>query len=291
LKLKDVCQINQGILSGADSVTDNHKKKYKVQEDKGDGIFVLDINNPKDKDLIEHLNPMEKSILHPFYKNSDIKKFYFQPEISKFVLYITKNVDIKQYPNIKKHLLKFKSILTARLETYKEKYQWYCLHRERKQEIFEKTKIVCSRRSKSNIFALETEKRYEQSDITIITSDIYDPVLLLGILNSSLIELWLKNKGKRKGELLELYYEPLSEIPIPKIDKHDKNSLALSIITTTNSILENKKISPETSTKVLESQINKLVYQLYDLTEEEIKIVENEIHKSASKDKELSLAS
>ena len=41
-----------------------------------------------------------------------------------------------------------------------------------------------------------------------------------------------------------------------------------------NKIVEAKKVNPSTDTSALESEIDRLVYQLYGLTEEEIKIVE-----------------
>ena len=42
-----------------------------------------------------------------------------------------------------------------------------------------------------------------------------------------------------------------------------------------NQILEIKKQSSTADTTDLESQIDQLVYQLYDLTEEQIKVIEN----------------
>jgi len=42
-------------------------------------------------------------------------------------------------------------------------------------------------------------------------------------------------------------------------------------------ILENKKRNPQANTSKYEKEIDNLVYQLYDLTEEEIKIVEGNI--------------
>jgi len=42
-----------------------------------------------------------------------------------------------------------------------------------------------------------------------------------------------------------------------------------------NNILSLKQSDKKSDTSNLESQINQLVYQLYDLTEDEIKIIEN----------------
>ena len=76
------------------------------------------------------------------------------------------------------------------------------------------------------------------------------------------------NKGKRKGESLELYYTPLSEIPIKKA-KNQKEFIAI-----VDQILTLKKENPQADTSDLENEIDELVYQLYELTPEEIKIVQ-----------------
>jgi type II restriction/modification system DNA methylase subunit YeeA len=46
------------------------------------------------------------------------------------------------------------------------------------------------------------------------------------------------------------------------------------VITLVNQILDQKSANPNADTSALENQIDQLVYQLYDLTEEEIKIIE-----------------
>ena len=92
----------------------------------------------------------------------------------------------------------------------------------------------------------------------------------LGILNSKLIFFWLYNRGKRKGDMLELYLTPLSEIPIPK----DKNNYASKIVKLVENIIEKKKGNSELDTSSIERQIDELIYNLYELTDEEIKIIE-----------------
>jgi adenine-specific DNA-methyltransferase len=86
-------------------------------------------------------------------------------------------------------------------------------------------------------------------------------------LNSKLYYFWLYNKGKRKGESLELYYTPLTEIPVKKITESEQQPF----IELVESIISKKGIA----TSELENKIDKLVYQLYGLTKEEIEIVEN----------------
>jgi len=90
---------------------------------------------------------------------------------------------------------------------------------------------------------------------------------ILALLNSKLYFFWLYNKGKRKGESLELYYTPLTEIPIKKISLTEQQPF----IDLVEKIISKKG----TSTSDLEKKIDQLVYKLYDLTAEEIQIIEN----------------
>ena len=57
---------------------------------------------------------------------------------------------------------------------------------------------------------------------------------------------------------------------LPFVDTDDYEP----IITLVDHILEAKKLDPQSDTSVLEAEIDRLVYDLYGLTEDEIRIVE-----------------
>ena len=89
---------------------------------------------------------------------------------------------------------------------------------------------------------------------------------MLALLNSRLYYLWLYRRGKRKGEALELYGKPLSEIPIKKITKADQKPF-ISIVDKIFAITQDQDYisNPAKQARVgeLESQIDQLVYMLY----------------------------
>lgn len=85
--------------------------------------------------------------------------------------------------------------------------------------------------------------------------------------------VWLYHKGKRKGETLELYQKPLSEIPIKKASSDIQNS----IVKIVDEIIALKKTNPNHDTSSLERQIDVIVYKIYALTDAEIKIIEQSI--------------
>ncbi len=91
---------------------------------------------------------------------------------------------------------------------------------------------------------------------------------LLAILNSKLINYYFRLNFNNK----DIYAYQLEQIPIC-FDSSRKNE----IINIVNQIIKAKKQNPKSITTTLESQIDHLVYQLYGLTEEEIKIVEESV--------------
>lgn len=100
--------------------------------------------------------------------------------------------------------------------------------------------------------------------------------MLLGLINSTIVLKWLRYRGKLNGETLVLYYEPLSEIPIPTITPQNQ-PIVDKIEELVGQILEikggNDVGGVADSTEYLETQIDTLVFNLYGLTEEERAVV------------------
>ena len=84
-----------------------------------------------------------------------------------------------------------------------------------------------------------------------------------------------KTKGAFTKAKIYHYYE----LPVRKCAAFEQDA----IINKVNEILSDKYSNPSADTSALESEIDRLVYQLYGLTEEEIRIVEGKKKKNASK--------
>jgi type II restriction/modification system DNA methylase subunit YeeA len=97
---------------------------------------------------------------------------------------------------------------------------------------------------------------------------------LLAIFNSKLATFYHFNSSPKatKGAFPKILVYDVNNFPLPK---HIDNATQGKIETLVNQILTKKSQNYSADTKDLENQIDQLVYQLYDLTEEEIKIVEN----------------
>ncbi|NUM40156.1 MAG: N-6 DNA methylase [Leptospiraceae bacterium] len=190
------------------------------------------------------------------------------------------------------------------------KYQW-CIEKERwisygkwlaepryKAPFDDDKKIVIRQTSDRLIAHLDTNKYLSLKNVhnLRVTNSELSYEYLLAIINSKLLDWWYQKLIPEKGRVFaEVKVVNLEKLPIKIIDtknnteiqkqneiiKHVETLLKLNADkqnTTLPSQLEmiNNRIDHA------ESKINELVYQLYELTEEEIKIVEERsLHKSA----------
>ena len=101
---------------------------------------------------------------------------------------------------------------------------------------------------------------------------------LLGLLNSSLIFWIYKKIGKKKGKIFEIATRELSLLPIvfPGNTNKQFNNLVEKVFSITKDEDYLKSTQKQVQVKVLEREIDQLVYKLYGLTPEDIKIVEGE---------------
>ncbi len=275
--LGSVCEVNQGLRTGADKVSPKHIIEYgeSVDYKVGDGIFILGINEVSKLNF----NKFEESRIKKLYKNSDIYKYVVNESTNLRLIDLfypnDKYLDIKKLPNILKHLTKFRFILEGRKENANgidkaiARGEFYYASVRRKLN-FSIPKIVSPQRSKSNVFAYTDIEWFASADVYYITDSSGKQNLkyILGLLNSKLYLTWLIHRGKTKGAMLELYQQPLSEIPIKLTENTNK------IQSIVDKIIESK--SKQIDTRSLEQQIDNLVYKLYELTYEEVKIIDPE---------------
>src|SRR5690554_2692606 len=151
------------------------------------------------------------------------------------------------------------------------------IHSCKRKDIFESAeKLMFRRVSSSLIFTYDNEQFYALNTLVIVNKKDLDkgPDLkfILGLMNSKLMNYVYSNKFKStKTVFSEIQARSIKELPIPKISE----SQELEIVELSKRIIELKQI--DSATIELEKEIDQMVYQLYDLTEEEIDIIENSI--------------
>ncbi len=217
-------------------------------------------------------------IIRPFVLGRNIKP-YAIPEAEKYLIKFEKGFTnshrknqeawawlFSEYPVICDYLIPFKD--KAEKRTDKGDYWWELRACDYYQE-FEKPKIMYQKFQVKPCFIYDDQGLYCNDSMWIISKD--DKVLL-AILNSNM-GWWLISKyctAIQNG--YQLIWKYFGQIPIPKA-----NSKQAKLITSiVDKILTAKKGDRHADTSKLEKEIDALVYQLYELTEEEIKIVEGE---------------
>jgi type I restriction-modification system DNA methylase subunit/predicted type IV restriction endonuclease len=256
--------------------------------------FVIDAETRK-RLIAEDKKSAE--IIKPFLLGRDIKR-YKQPKENKYLILIPKgwtrdksnnnpwNWFVQNYPAIAQHLKPFQSKAEKR---YDKGEYWWELRACEYYEEFEKPKIMLPDISLRGNFSLDSENgKYCVNTAYIISSaDKY----LLGVLNSSLITFFYKSTSATfRGGYLRFIYQYLAIIPIQTIDfnKPAEKKMHGHMVQLVEQMLELNKQLTEAKTDhdqtliqrqidATDSQIDKLVYGLYDLTPEEITIVERSI--------------
>jgi adenine-specific DNA-methyltransferase len=256
-----ICNVRQGLHANPDKVKPKTLKDYpKLRAEVGDGVFVL---QRADGDVFH-----SSTHARPFFKNSDIKRWVTATKETRRVLYL--NDETTPDSLEKAHLQKFRAVLETRREVRKGLRLWHSLHWPREESVFESPKIVCPQRSYLNVFGYNEISWYASADVYFINSNDspIDLKAILALLNSKAYYYWLYHRGKRKGEMLELYQVPLSEVPIPELDRDTQATLVQLADQAIKSAGEGK------STASIEDVINDLIFKVFEFTAEEIKVID-----------------
>lgn len=240
-----------------------------------------------------------EEIIKPVLRSRDIGKYSYKWAglwviLAKFGFYKIAYL----YPCVVKYLSKYEKQLKNRGQCkytrtgekninkdYFGQHHWLELDNNPTDEYlneFEKEKIVWQRVTKQFSFCLVPAGLYILDSMAFLVGK--NLRYILGILNSKLIDFYVKTYVHLYGDtgfLLSNQY--VERIPIPPITPQN-HPLADQIVQKVQEILTLTQ-SPDFETnqekqqkvKELEKEIDQLVYKLYGLTEEEIRIVEGEL--------------
>ncbi len=135
---------------------------------------------------------------------------------------------------------------------------------------FEKEKIIWQAITKKFDFYYDIKGKY--SDVTTFMMTGENLKYILSILNSKLFT-YCMNNIYLQGDTFRSKNKILQNFPIPEITEENK-ILATKIENIVNEILEIKETDNQADITKQEAEIDTLVYQLYDLTNKEIEIIE-----------------
>ncbi|EIW6328686.1 TaqI-like C-terminal specificity domain-containing protein, partial [Campylobacter coli] len=269
--------IYRGILTG-------YNEAFIITTEKRNEILA----NCKDEAEKERTAKLIRKML----RGRDIKRYSYEwaglwvifipwhfPNVEKPKTMSENEQDLKeQYPSLYKHLLSHKERLSKRNKDETGiRYEWYCLQRwgANYYQEFEKEKIVYSEIVRKPQFYLDVNLNfYAEATSFILTGE--NLKYLIAFLNNDFVAFIFKTfyAGGNLGENGFRYKKAfLEKLPIPKINSKNQK-LANELVNLVDEILKAKEQDKNANTQELENKINSLVYKLYNLTEEEIKIIE-----------------
>ncbi|ELZ2120860.1 class I SAM-dependent DNA methyltransferase [Campylobacter coli] len=182
-------------------------------------------------------------------------------------------INIENYPSLKKHFDEFYPQLEKRTDKGLTPYNLRnCAYLDE----FEKEKIVWNPVSGEYLFSYIKEHIFFNNSLFMMTLDVFSLKYILAFMNSNCYKwlITLKTNLIQTGSYAYGAKDKIERLPIPKINSKNEK-LANELINLVDEILKAKEQDKNVNTQELENKINSLVYKLYNLTEEEIKIIEN----------------
>jgi len=144
------------------------------------------------------------------------------------------------------------------------------------ENLFHVPKKLINRQTGDSLIAAYDDKQFftlDSTHIQILKNENFSIKYVLALFNSALINYWYKTNICETGRVFaQVKTIHLKKIPVKNISLPQQQP----IITLVNQILSAKQENPAADTKELEREIDRLVYGLYGLTEEEIKIIEKQ---------------
>lgn len=256
----DDIKINRGITTGANSI-------FIIPKELGDKLIL---KNPKNSEIIK-----------PVLKGAEIKRYEVK-DFNNYIILTKTGVEIENYPDVYEYLVENKKELKNVYEAKKGMKKWFELRKCSYYDSFEDEKLIWTRLSSINSFAISTKKEYSIDSTSFATGQ--NLKYYCALLNSKLTFFYFKLGSVIWGsDGIKWFGEYFDSIPIIKLEPEEMKPF----IKLVDKIIEEKKQNPSANTTDLENQIDQLVYQLYELTEEEIKTIDESLSNSNSLSKTL----
>ncbi len=243
--------------------------------------FIID--EAKREQLIKQ-DPKSAEIIKPLLRGRDIERYHAQ-SVKSYLLATNYDLNIpKRYPAIYAHL----ETIAEQIELGEIKVRgkgvfhrddqgenWWNLRACAYYSEFDKEKIVWKRIGSILRFAYIQHPMYCLDSTCIATGKKVK--FLTAVLNSRVSHYQLFGLAPKTGtgDLIVSVQalEPLLVPPITEANQPIVEQIEMQV----DEILDTKHTDPEADTSNLEDEIDKLVYALYNLTEDEIAIVEGSV--------------
>jgi len=259
------------------------------------GLNAAFVISQEERDQLVSQDANSAEIIKPFLAGRDIKR-YEPPQAKHHLILFPKgwtnqhcpnNVNQwkwlqEQYPAIAAHLKPFEERAKKR---YDQGEYWWELRACEYYDAFEKPKMLLPDISLRGNFTLDGEGKYYCVNTAYIMSN--SEKYLLGILNSKLITFFYSNyAASYRGGYLRFIYQYLIDLPIVQFEKSSQEYTLLENLASQMLELHSRLRDAATDQErtvllrritATDREIDRLVYDLYDLTEDEVRIVEESV--------------
>ncbi|NLN59387.1 MAG: N-6 DNA methylase [Deltaproteobacteria bacterium] len=272
-------------------------------------VYVLELVSEDENMLqakskkLDRVVPLEINLVSPFLKGREIKPYQILPSGQAVIIpyrvkagrteLISEDELELSFPYVYAYLNENRTYLEKREHCRMKGPLWYGYIYPKNIEVMTSPKILVPDIANHASFALDESGRYSFTSgygITLKESIPENLKYILGLLNSKVLDFFLKRVSTTlRGGFFRYFTQFIEQLPIRTINFADPADVALhdQMVSLVEQMLELNKKLPESkvpqTTEVLkrqidatDRQIDQLVYRLYDLTEEEIKIVESE---------------
>jgi type I restriction-modification system DNA methylase subunit len=210
-------------------------------------------------------------IIKPWLRGRDVKRWNTTPK-DFWLCYVGWETKIALYPAIKKHLNGFRKELMDRPEVKAGRVPWYAMSRYASHywQEFAVPKIVVPAIAGDMEFAYDAAGYFLNNKASLAVPN--DPYYCLAILNSS-VSLWFAKQvfATKEGGFYDFEPRYCSQFPIPVAAPQKQKRVERLV----ERILAVKLRDVEGDVSALEREIDQLVYALYGLTPDEIKLIED----------------
>ena len=239
--------------------------------------FIID--EVKREELIAQ-DPKSAELIKPLLRGRDIERYHVK-QAGLYVLATGYDLDIpKKYPAIYEHLENIgKQIESGKIKAKgkglfnrdDQGENWWNLRACAYYSEFDKHKIVYPDIYRHQSFTIDASASYCSNTCYFIPTE---ETWLCGLLNSKSVEWYYSRLANTLGSGGSRGFSIfMKQIHVPNIEPAQK-TLITNLV---NEILDTKNTDPDADTTDLENEIDKLVYELYNLTEDEIAIVEESV--------------
>jgi hypothetical protein len=231
--------------------------------------FIID--GAKQKELMKQQRASQ-NIIKPVLQGRNIRRWTYD-DTKNFMIFTKRGIDITKYPAIEKHLLNFREQLEPGKGRKTGSYHWYEIQDNTAYYgEFANEKIIWGLTADKWAFSYDNAGHFLPSNGYILTSTDIPIKYLLALMNSKLMEFYFGFIGiMTAGGAYTLKYETVIEFPIKLTSAKIQHKIEKLV----DRIIAQKTQDLQADTIDLETQIDRLVYEIYGLTRGEIETMEN----------------